>query len=471
MKYDYIIIGAGPTGLTLSYYLAKLNKKCLLIDKNENIGGCHRVTRVNGLFTEHSPRIYSNAYLNFIKLLKNMDTNFYDLFVDYNFNINNISSQVINNFQSGEIIFLIMEFISLFFNSKYSKSISIGEFMENKNFSEKTKDYIDRICRLSDGVGSDRYTLFQFLQLINQMSLYKLYQPCEPNDIGLFKIWYDAIKNTNNVDIILNTEVSNIKYDDNKIKSITINNNEYNSDNIILALPPKPLLQILKKSNIENSFIESNFENWVKENSYNNDIGIVFHWDQDLLLNKVWGYPQSEWGIAFIVTSDYTNFDDIRSKTVISTVITKTDIKSSFINKTVNECKKDELINETFRQLKLTYNDLPEPTYSILNPLIYQEGNEWKEDDTAYILSKYENTILPAKSIRFSNLYNCGTQNGKSKYYFTSIESAITNAISLLHTIEPETKKIHKIIEPDDIIGIIKFFMLIYFILFIFKKI
>ena len=48
--YDYIIVGAGPTGLTLALYLAKLNKKIIVIEKENTIGGIHRVKRDNGLF-------------------------------------------------------------------------------------------------------------------------------------------------------------------------------------------------------------------------------------------------------------------------------------------------------------------------------------------------------------------------------------------------------------------------------------
>lgn len=69
-EYDYCIIGAGPTGLTVSYLLSKIGKKCILIDKNKDIGGCHRVDRVNGLFTEHGPRIYSSSYINTKNILK-----------------------------------------------------------------------------------------------------------------------------------------------------------------------------------------------------------------------------------------------------------------------------------------------------------------------------------------------------------------------------------------------------------------
>jgi cation diffusion facilitator CzcD-associated flavoprotein CzcO len=41
MNYDYIIIGGGPTGLTIALYLSELGKRCLLLDKNDSLGGCH----------------------------------------------------------------------------------------------------------------------------------------------------------------------------------------------------------------------------------------------------------------------------------------------------------------------------------------------------------------------------------------------------------------------------------------------
>ena len=50
-KYDYCIIGAGPSGLTLANLLSSIGKNCVIIDENNDIGGCHRVTRIDGLFT------------------------------------------------------------------------------------------------------------------------------------------------------------------------------------------------------------------------------------------------------------------------------------------------------------------------------------------------------------------------------------------------------------------------------------
>lgn len=465
LSYDYIIIGAGPSGLTLAYYLGKLNKKCLLVEKQNTVGGCHRVIRSNGLFTEHSPRVYSNAYLNFIKLLKDIGSNFNDLFVPYNFSISNIGGKTLSYFNFREILILTVEFTKLLINEDYSKYITMSEFMFKHKFTIKSIDYVDRLCRLTDGADISKYTLFEFLQLINQMSLYKLYQPSKPNDIGLFKIWYDSIMSTNNVDIILNKEVSSINYNSNKIISIKIDNILYYANNFILAIPPKPLLNILRNSGIENSFMESNFEKWVNENSYIVDLGITFHWNTDLKLEKIWGFPKSDWGIGFTVMSDYMNFDDERSKTVISIAITMINTKSLFNNKTPNECNEDELISETLRQLRLSYPLLPNPNISLLNPLIKRYNEEWFETDTAYVVSANKNTILPSKSIRFDNLYNVGTQNGNSGYYFTSIESAISNSLNLLRKLGCYDYQIY---EPLNLIKIIKIIILIsIFIIFI----
>ena len=81
---DYTIIGAGPCGLTVAWILSNYGKKCVIIDREDSIGGCHRVRRTKeGYFTEHGPRIYINNFVCFIALLKDMGIDFYDIFVPY----------------------------------------------------------------------------------------------------------------------------------------------------------------------------------------------------------------------------------------------------------------------------------------------------------------------------------------------------------------------------------------------------
>jgi UDP-galactopyranose mutase len=50
MKYDYLIVGAGPFGAVFAYEATKRGKKCLVIDKRNHIGGnmyCEKVEDIN----------------------------------------------------------------------------------------------------------------------------------------------------------------------------------------------------------------------------------------------------------------------------------------------------------------------------------------------------------------------------------------------------------------------------------------
>ena len=46
-NYDLIIVGAGPAGLALAQCMRKTYKKILIIERESEIGGCHRVRRVD----------------------------------------------------------------------------------------------------------------------------------------------------------------------------------------------------------------------------------------------------------------------------------------------------------------------------------------------------------------------------------------------------------------------------------------
>jgi hypothetical protein len=184
-------------------------------------------------------------------------------------------------------------------------------------------------------------------------------------------------------------------------------------------------------------------------------MSVTYHWNKKLKLKKVFGIPNSEWGVAFIILSDYMNFGDDRSKTVISTCLTFRDVKSKVTNKTVEETiDQKEIASEILRQLKYSYKDLPEPTHAIINPT----------DDTAFI-STNDNTYLKFKSEKYNNLYTLGCHNGKSIIAFTSIEGAVTNALKLAHVLEPKSKKKYKIKGPFTLTKLLWIILIIIIIL------
>lgn len=437
--YDLIIIGAGPSSLALAQCCCKLNLKILIIDKESSIGGCHKVRNVHvpalneSLFSEHGPRIYSETYVTFQKLLKEMNVDFYDLFVKYNFNITDIGGQTLFSILSFyEISTFILPFLLLIFNSDYGNNIILYDVI--KNFNKDSIEIIDRTCILTDGGDSTKFTLNEFLQLLNQQFFYSLYQPKLPNDIGLFKIWKKYLEE-NGVEFLLNTNIETVNIKNDLIESININSKKLYSKNFVFAIPPKNLNEIVEKNNIKFTL---NLNKYAIDTAYYDYVSFTFHWDKVLDLKKVYGFPASDWGIAFIKLSDYMKFEENNSKTVLSLALTRSEKISKRIGKTAHECTFNEIVNDVYLELKELYGENFEyPTIALLSPGVKHVNGKWVSYDTAFIATAGY-TSLPFKNEYINNMYNVGTHNGKSLYKFTSLESAVSNAVFLSKIIYPE---------------------------------
>lgn len=467
--YDLVIIGAGPAGLSLAQCCCK-SKKILIIDRESTIGGCHRVRRIgNNLFTEHGPRIYSETYNVLKMLLKDMNVNFYDLFVKSEFTLTRIGNETIfSKLSFIELLYLAYEFIILLFYEDNGLNRNLGEYLTIMKFKDSSIEIIDRMCKLTDGGGIEKFTLNEFLQLFNQQFFYSLYQPKLPNDIGLLKIWKDYLT-SNNVDFLLNTDIKKVNLNNelNTIESININNNVIYGKEYVFAIPPKNLNDIINYNGIKH--------NWGDLNKISNDteyityIPITFHWNQKLNLEKIYGFPKSYWGVVFVVLTDYMIFNENESKTVISTAITITDKKNSK-NKTANESTQQELIDEVYSILKSVYIDLPEPSVSIISPGIYYDNKlGYKSLDTAFINTANYNP-LPFKNEMLNNMYNLGTHNGQSLYKFTSLESAASNGVMLSKLICPENSKNFHLTKSKSISEIFRLTSIIIISIVVFKS-
>jgi hypothetical protein len=441
--YDLVIIGGGPAGLSLAHYCRSQKLKILVIERESQIGGCHRVNRVNvnnqNLFTEHGPRIYSSAYLHFQKLLKDMSLDFYQLFKPYYFQVlTGGAPTMLEVMTIREMSILMLHFVYLLFDDKYGKNTNMHTYMTQNKYSSHSISLIDRICRLSDGGNMYNYSLNQFLQTINQQSLYTIYQPTYETDKRLFKTWKQFLEN-HNVEFMLNTEVVDFeinKQNDN-VKSCIVEDrtnkkkSKLDAKQFVIATPPKSILKIIEKNSLKNAFGNfEDFKKWVIDTNYITYVSVVFHWDTKLKLKNTYGFPKSDWGVSSIILSDYMAFEENSSKTVISTAVTIIDQKSRYNYKNANECfDEKDFIEEVFRQLNETYPGIPQPTTALMTPNNFynHEKHSWESRDTAY-LSAYQTNYIPFKSDKYSNLFNLGTHNGKSSYKFTSMETAISNA-------------------------------------------
>jgi len=476
-----IIVGAGVAGLAFANYAIKHNPKqrITIIERDNTIGGCHKVARqsYNGeyYFTEHGPRVYLSNYVNFIKLLSSMNIKFTDLFIKYKYSLFDISNKLIftdNIFNITELLILIRDFIFTIFSNTYGSNISMSDYMKYNEFSIDAIKAVDNICRSFDGGDSSRISLNQFISITIQSLFYAIYIPRIPNDEGLFNLWMNYLK-SKGINFIINNGVKSIiKKKDNKYeidKLILEDEKEINGDIFIMALPPIQLKTIIDKSNddIKNAFGDlSKFNNFVSKTTYNEYISLTFHWDYDLKLdNDIFGLnTRTEWELLIMILSNYMKFKESKSKTVISIGIILTDVKNSYLNKTANECNKEELMLSVYEQLRTVYKNIPKPTIYFINNYYDNNLKKWVSKEQSYI--KVPNIdYINYKSDKFKNLYNLGTHNGKHKNSFTSVESAISNSIKLSNIIFNKKIKIRRCFDLRDltivIISIIILFLLI----------
>jgi len=481
MEYDLVIVGAGPSGLALAQCCSHITNKILIIDKESTIGGCHGVRRVpvmykdkqESVFTEHGPRVYSTTYKMFRTLLKEMDINFGDLFTPYNFSIATIGGETIwSTLSYTELAFLAKDFLLLLIDNDHGKNVSMQTYMTNNDFTNEAISIIDRICRLTDGASADRYTLNEFLELFNQQFFYSLYQPKSPNDKGLFKTWRKFLENKG-VEFSMSSEVVSLNKNEISIKK----NNLYkkiSSEKIVIATPPLNLVKILENSSpdIKNSLGDLNeLKKWSNDTSYIDYISVTFHWDTKLSLPKIYGFPRSEWGIAFIVLSDYMQFDENVSKTVISAAVTITDQMSTRLNKTADECDDQQmLITEMFDQLKTAFPDIPDPTFSLMSPGVYydKQKQKWISKDTAFVASAGYKT-LPFNT-NVDHLFTLGTHNGTHFYKFTSMESAVTNAINLSLILYPQLRSKYTVSSTFTLRDFFVYLLILSFVIVVFFR-
>jgi len=475
--YDIVIVGAGPTGLALAHCLSNIKKiKILVIDREKTIGGCHRVIRKNGLFTEHGPRVYTSNYKNLFYLMKEMGLDIGDVFADYKYSTLGTIFNILPTITLNELIKLTELYLYYLYDNDYGNNINFKKYVKDNNFSNKTIDLFDRIFRFLDGAPLSKYSVNKIQKVIDGALFSSILQPKKPLDKGLFNIWKKFLEKKG-VDFLLDTNIDKINYD---IKSKKITSiNSIKLDKLILAVPPSSLSKILEKNddNIKNCF--GNFETlneWSEKTEYIEYISITYHFLNDIKIPIISGSTfDTDWGIICINLSDYMSNIESGYKKVLSIAITYTDRKSSFINKTANECKEEELYDEVYRQLKNSiYHDLPNKEHynAFINPNNYYKNGKWNCKDEAYfntIGTKY----LKNHSDTIINIYNAGTHNGNSFIEYTLMESAVSNGMVLSTILYPELKDKYKLktfLTMKDYIFYLLFIIIIIIILYILYK-
>lgn len=428
MIYDHIIVGLGPTGITLGLNLLNTNKKVLFIETDNNIGGCWRVDYTNeGYFTEHSPKVLSKTgSKSFNKLIKYLDIlpNYINVYKNSTFF--SITKTIFREFLIIDIIKLLI-FFHLYIFSVNDKNINIKKWCETNNISPKAQKFLN-ILSVAISNTYDKLTMHAFVHFMfsKYQYLYHLQQLPKPNE------WLDAVHNkfkaNNNFHFLMNTSVKRFNVSNDKTISYLITNKDeiFRANNYLCCVPLRPLYTIMNNSFEPNWFPSMNqFKYFVDKSSYTG-IGFQLHYVEYFKLPEQWCWScVGDWKIIVI---DKTNTlktisYDKSIKQVLSCVIVDLDSKSTYLKKTVNECNDlDEIANEGIRQI----NQLSDIHYApkkitFSDNLFKSQDFGWESRNSSFSPSVGK---LPYKG-KIKNLYSIAPHNTDE---VVIIETAIRNA-------------------------------------------
>jgi glycine/D-amino acid oxidase-like deaminating enzyme len=470
--YDVIVVGAGPSGLAVAQGCARHGGlRVLVVDKEATVGGCHRVRRVNGgLFTEHGPRIYSTNHRTLSVFLRDAGI------VESQFRPARV--QIPMGLAQLDLWSMVCMAATTAWTTTvwpdHGKSESMAHYCARHGFSPRARDAVDRICRLTDGAGAERYTVFEFFNLVHQHAFYRVTEPRQPTDTGLLAEWRSALEATGLVEFRLGCSVTRVDARD-AGGVVTLRTQaagraegveELAADRVVLAVPPESMVAVLRRcgSPVSTAFGPLDMlDAWSHATSYQDYVSFTMHFgasDASAVDAATRTSPSpTAWGVAGVPLSRFMPFVDLGKPgvPVLSCIVTRLDARSLETGLTANETRdRDALLREAVRQVREMYPGLPQPSVALLSPGAFlnahgeSPSSHWDDVDTAFVRTPGA-AFLPQQSPSVPWLWNVGCHNGFQKYQFTSIEAATSNAAALLHAWFPASRQAYPILAPFEL--------------------
>jgi len=459
MEYNYTIIGGGPSGIFCADKLSQMGYKVCLIESLETLGGCHRVRYVddglgNKIHTEHGPRIYLGAYLDFWKWIKEIDIIRDNDFSNYitsalGDDIFNYSLQ----FKIYELLVLVIAYIiQNILRIDFSQVYTVDDLMEDTHFTDNGKKRLNRICRLIDGGNTDKTTVISLFKGLDVGLAYSIYEPKKPMDTLVWNKFYEKLIRQN-VEIMLNTNVVEINNG-----NVISTNGIINTENILLCIPPFAI-NTIKNAPSLCGYDPVSFDTLAKNQQYEPYVCATLEFKNKSPLTR-WGIAgEHPWGLIDIDMGRY--FEDKNGSLFIVSIThpEKIDPKTK---KTANEMEKNEFLDRIVELVKVRFNISEDPIFKTFSPNVQKINGGWIETDRAFLHSP-PGWLKPNFDVSKKNkVYTTGHHLGNSYHDYNSMESAIQNSSELLSKIEPNYN--YKISKPWRVSSIILIFVILIFI-------
>lgn len=408
MDFDTVVVGAGPAGMTLA---ACLPGRVCVLEQNEEIGGCHYVDRhAGGLFSEHGPRVYSGAYVNVRAMLRRIGLRWDDVFVRHPFSPQLIDGKRWYQWLSArESLALSAAFVRWWaLGDAWARAVSVDEWAAGHGFSRASREYLDLVCRFSDGAGSARYSLHEFLSGFDQHALHAFYEPRRALDASLWPAWRAHVERRGGV-VVAGAPVERIEHRGGAATAVVAGGVSYRAARFVFAVPPVALAELLRASGLD----EPGFADFARRTRYAEYWSLACHYRAPVPAVQLRSTP---WGLMYVAMP-------MRGEAmhVVSVAATRRDVASPATGKTLKQTTRArEAAAEIVRQLRAA-TGLPEP-----------ERVTWptpKHGDHEAFVAAAGTPFRGPQLACLRNALSVGCHNGRSSYNFTSFESAVQNAL------------------------------------------
>ena len=240
-RYDLVVIGGGISGLSLAHYSAKAGLKTLLIEREQEAGGCLRTMRSpEGFWLELGAHTCYNSYGNLIGIIEDRG--------------------VLSSLQSRQKVPFMMlidgkvrsiasqlDFIELFFSAPRLFTLSKSGMTVGSYYSKIVgkRNYQKVIGPALSAVPSQRVDDFPADMLFKSRKRRKDVIKKFTLRGGLQSI-AEAVVKSNNIEFISGAEVRSIGSGDNSFCVSAEGHGECMSDSIGIAVPPSNASELLK---------------------------------------------------------------------------------------------------------------------------------------------------------------------------------------------------------------------------------
>jgi hypothetical protein len=468
----YIIVGGGPTGLSLAYLLGVNGHHIELYEQNGQLGGSWNSQWIDDLYwSENAPRVlgYSGNTKFFLNLIGIKNSDLEDIYGNYITTNLKIVSFIWNYFTIKDYLIFSKSILKYKF---YMENITVKDWFIQSGLSEKAKEAINTVC-ITIADRPDKTNINDFFGSMDSVTLKQF-----KDSNKWHQLVENKLNNFPNVKIFKNTRIDELYEKKNKISGVLcvnlksgIKSTSY-CDKVFFCTQSTGILNILNnsKSNlIKNNWIDYD---WIKkwcESTFYSGFGFQLHFKEKIKFPEKWCWSCiQDWTVIILPVSNWlTKYSkNNKIKTVWSCCIVDMDSQSKFLKKTANECHtKQEVIKECMRQIKTNFTTLPTPYKITFSEGLYKDNNKWISENTGFTSST--KGYLPIKG-KINNLYALGCFTKQDKPSISYMETAISASIKYIRLYENKIykKNFNKNFNKNKLVIIICLVLLISIIIF-----